>query len=45
MHAFLAGRAPDFNRFRRRDQKALAEYLDGCARDLNAPPAMRVKRR
>jgi dihydroxynaphthoic acid synthetase len=45
MNAFLAGRAPDFNRFRRRDQKALAEYLDGCARDLNAPPAMRVKRR
>jgi dihydroxynaphthoic acid synthetase len=45
MNAFLAGRAPDFNKFRKRDQRALAEYLDGCARDLNAPPAMRQKRR
>ncbi len=45
MEAFLAGRAPDFNKFRKRDQKALAEYLDGCARDLNAPPALRRKRR
>jgi enoyl-CoA hydratase/carnithine racemase len=45
MNAFLAGRAPDFNRFRKRDQRALAEYLDGCARDLNTPPAMRQKRR
>ncbi len=45
MNAFLAGRAPNFNRFRRRDQKALAEYLDGCERDLNAAPAMRRKRR
>jgi 1,4-dihydroxy-2-naphthoyl-CoA synthase len=44
MDAFLAGRAPDFNRFRQRDQKVLAEYLDGCARDLNTPPAMRRKR-
>jgi dihydroxynaphthoic acid synthetase len=44
MDAFLAGRPPDFNQFRHRDQKALAEYLDGCARDLNAPPAMRGKR-
>jgi dihydroxynaphthoic acid synthetase len=41
MGAFLAGRKADFNQFRKRDQKALAEYLDGCARDLNAPPAMR----
>ncbi|MEK7701097.1 MAG: enoyl-CoA hydratase-related protein [candidate division NC10 bacterium] len=45
MNAFLAGRTPDFNRFRKRDQKALAEYLDGCERDLNAPPALRRKRR
>jgi dihydroxynaphthoic acid synthetase len=45
MNAFLAGRAPDFNKFRKRDQRALAEYLDGCARDLNAPPVMRQKRR
>jgi len=45
MNAFLAGRTPDFNRFRKRDQKALAEYLDGCERDLNASPALRRKRR
>jgi dihydroxynaphthoic acid synthetase len=45
MNAFLAGRTPDFNKFRRRDQRALAEYLDGYERDLNAPPAMRRKRR
>ncbi len=43
MDAFLAGRPPDFNRFRKRDRQALAEYLDGCARDLNAPPSMRKK--
>ncbi len=41
MDAFLAGRAPDFNKFRARDRQALADYLDGFARDLNAPPAMR----
>ena len=45
MNAFLAGRTPDFNRFRKRDAQALAEYLDGCERDLNAPPALRRKRR
>jgi len=45
MNAFLAGRAPDFNKFRKRDQKVLAEYLDGCERDMNAPPALRGKRR
>jgi dihydroxynaphthoic acid synthetase len=45
MDAFLAGRAPDFNKFRKRDQEGLAEYLDGCARDLNAPPSMRRGRR
>jgi dihydroxynaphthoic acid synthetase len=45
MDAFLAGRAPDFNKFRKRDQKVLAEYLDGYERDMNAPPAMRRKRR
>jgi dihydroxynaphthoic acid synthetase len=43
MDAFLAGRPADFNRFRERDRKAMAEYLDGCARDLNAPPSMRRK--
>lgn len=41
MSAFLAGRKPDFDKFRERDRKALAEYVEGCARDLNAPPSMR----
>jgi dihydroxynaphthoic acid synthetase len=45
MNAFLAGRTPDFNKFRKRDQKVLAEYLDGYERDMNAPPALRRKRR
>jgi 1,4-dihydroxy-2-naphthoyl-CoA synthase len=44
MDAFLAGRPPDFNKFRRRDGRVLAEYLDGFARDLNAPPSMRGRR-
>ncbi|MEQ1773545.1 MAG: enoyl-CoA hydratase-related protein [Burkholderiales bacterium] len=45
MNAFLAGRKPDFQKFRMRDKKMLAEYLDGNARDLNAPPSMRKKKR
>jgi len=44
MNAFLAGRRPNFNKFRRRDRTTLTAYLDGCARDLNAPPAMRRRR-
>jgi dihydroxynaphthoic acid synthetase len=44
MDAFLAGRPPDFQKFRLRDKKALEEYLEGCEQDLNAPPAMRKKR-
>jgi hypothetical protein len=24
-----------------RNKRALEQYLDGCARDLNAPPSMR----
>ena len=43
MEAFLAGRKPDFQRFRLRDKRELAQYLDGCERDLNAPPSMRRK--
>ncbi len=31
--------------YRRRDRTILAEYLDGCERDMNAPPALRRKRR
>jgi dihydroxynaphthoic acid synthetase len=45
MNAFLAGRKPDFQKFRMRDKKMLTEYLDGNARDLNAPPSMRKKKR
>jgi len=45
MGAFLEGRKPDFNQFRLRDKRELARYLDGCARDLNAPPSMRKKRK
>jgi 1,4-dihydroxy-2-naphthoyl-CoA synthase len=44
MDAFLAGRKPNFQRFRLRDKRELARYLDGCERDLNAPPSMRRKR-
>ncbi len=44
MNAFLAKRKPDFQKFRMRDKKLLADYLDGNARDLNTPPSMRKKR-
>jgi hypothetical protein len=26
-----------------RNKRELQQYLDGCARDLNAPPSMRKK--
>ena len=45
MGAFIEGRKPDFNQFRLRDKRELARYLDGFARDLNAPPSMRKKRK
>jgi dihydroxynaphthoic acid synthetase len=41
MNAFLQGRKPDFQKFRMRNKRELETYLDGCARDLNAAPAMR----
>jgi hypothetical protein len=41
MDAFLAGRAPDFQKFRLRDKKELARYVEGYERDENAPPDMR----
>ena len=43
MDAFLEGRKPDFQRFRLRDKRELEQYVAGCERDLNAPPAMRRK--
>jgi naphthoate synthase len=45
MNAFLAGRPPNFQKFRMRAKKELEEYVDGYERDLNAPPAMRTKSR
>jgi len=45
MNAFLEGRKPDFQRFRLRAKRELADYLDGCRKDLNAPPSMRRKRK
>jgi dihydroxynaphthoic acid synthetase len=41
MDAFLAGRKPDFQKFRMRDKKELERYVQGYERDENAPPAMR----
>ena len=32
---------PDFQQFRMRNKKELDDYLDGCAKNLNAPPSMR----
>jgi len=43
MNAFLAGRAPDFQKFRLRDKRELDGYLRGLEKDLNAPPDMREK--
>jgi dihydroxynaphthoic acid synthetase len=45
MNAFLAGRPPNFQKFRMRAKKELAQYVDGCERDLNAPPDMRRKKK
>ena len=41
MDAFLAGRAPDFQRFRMRDKDELERYMQGYEKDENAPPHMR----
>jgi dihydroxynaphthoic acid synthetase len=44
MNAFLEKRKPNFQKFRMRDKKMLESYLDGNARDMNAPPSMRKKK-
>jgi len=44
MDAFLAGRKPNFQKFRLQAKKELEKYVDGFERDLNAPPAMRKKK-
>jgi 1,4-dihydroxy-2-naphthoyl-CoA synthase len=45
MNAFLEGRKPDFQGFRMRNKREMDEYLTGNARDLNAPPSMRSKKK
>jgi len=44
MSAFLAGRKPNFQKYRMKAKRELEKYVDGCERDLNAPPSMRKKR-
>jgi dihydroxynaphthoic acid synthetase len=41
MNAFLAGRKPDFQQFRLRDRKLLADYLKGCEAGFDEPPPTR----
>jgi naphthoate synthase len=41
MNAFLEGRKPDFQKFRMANKAALADYMDGFHKNLNAPPDMR----
>jgi len=43
MNAFLAGRPPNFNKFRQSAKRELDRYLSGLAKNLNEPPAMRQK--
>ena len=45
MNAFLKGRPPNFQKFRMRNKRELESYIDGCARNLNAPPSMRKSAR
>ncbi len=44
MEAFLAGRKPNFQKFRMSAKKELDRYIAGNERDENAPPYMRGKR-
>ncbi len=43
MNAFLAGRPPNFNRFRQSAKRELDRYLAGLEKNLNEPPSMRKK--
>jgi naphthoate synthase len=43
MNAFLAGRPPDFQKFRLRAKRELDGYLRGLEQNLNEPPALRRK--
>jgi hypothetical protein len=44
MNAFLAGRKPDFQKFRMRDKQELDRYMDGFERGENTTPDMRGER-
>ncbi|MCW5606072.1 MAG: enoyl-CoA hydratase/isomerase family protein, partial [Burkholderiales bacterium] len=44
MDAFLTGRKPNFQQFRMKAKRELEKYVDGCERELNAPPSMRRRR-
>ena len=41
MDAFLAGPQTRFPEIPLRNKRELEDYLEGCAKDLNAPPSMR----
>jgi 1,4-dihydroxy-2-naphthoyl-CoA synthase len=43
MNAFLAGRPPNFQKFRNAAKRELETYLAALAKNLNEPPAMRQK--
>jgi len=43
MNAFLEGRKPDFNKFRRKNRAEMEDYLAGYEANLNEPPSMRPK--
>jgi len=45
MNAFLAGRKPNFQKFRMQAKRELESYVDGFNKDLNAPPSMRRKKK
>jgi naphthoate synthase len=45
MNAFLEGRKPDFQKFRMRSKQELEQYLDGLAKEANAAPPTKGKRR
>jgi hypothetical protein len=45
MKAFLKGRKPDFQKFRKRNKRILDDYIDGFHKNLNEAPSMRRLRK
>lgn len=45
MNAFLERRKPDFQKFRRRNKREVDRYLAGLARDENAAPKKKAKKK